>query len=164
MVCEDAADITPQVDERAISGSMEREAMLGKDPDNKETSGQYDEQLRKWALKHGISHMAVSDLLQILAKVPVPGLPVSARTLLKTERSTTVQKKAGGDYYYFGISETLQAIAKAIHCAEQDSTLSLQVNIDGLPLFKSLRTSLANHFYCERIGKGSFHGCCLLWQ
>ena len=67
MVCEDAADITPQVDERAISGSMERGAMLGKDPDNKETSGQYDEQLRKWALKHGISHMAVSDLLQILA-------------------------------------------------------------------------------------------------
>ena len=142
LVGENVADMTPQVDERTISGNKDNETKLGEDPDNEESSCKYAEQLREWALKHGIPHMAISDLLQILAEVPVPGLPVSARTLLKTERSTAVQKKAGGDYYYFGISETLQAVAKAINCAEQGNTLSLQVNIDGLPLFKSSRTSL----------------------
>ena len=111
--------------------------------DGSETDGQYAKQLREWALQHNMSHMAVTDLLHILVKVPVPGIPTSARTLLKTERNTDVKKKAGGDYYYFGVRETLQAIADQMKVAGDGcGTLSLQLNIDGLPLFKSSRTSL----------------------
>ena len=111
--------------------------------DGNETEGQHAKLLREWAIQHQISHMAVTDLLQILEKVPVPGIPTSARTLLKTERNTDVKKKAGGEYYYFGVKETLQAIADQMKGGpHRHSTLSLQLNIDGLPLFKSSRTSL----------------------
>ncbi|XP_043241159.1 uncharacterized protein LOC122391391 isoform X2 [Amphibalanus amphitrite] len=105
--------------------------------------GQHAKMLREWAMKHGISHMAVTDLLHILSEVPVPGIPTSARTLLKTERCIDVKKKAGGDYFYFGIKETLQTIANHLeHTSSSMSTLSLQLNIDGLPLFRSSRTCL----------------------
>ena len=101
---ENDTDIVDPVDDEGAGTSQPS------DNENK-VDQDHAERLREWAVQHGISHMAVTDLLHILSKVPVPGLPTSARTLLKTERSTDVKKKAGGEYFYFGITETLQSIA-----------------------------------------------------
>ena len=94
--------------------------------------------LAAWALKHNISHMAVCDLLKIL-KTAVPNLPSDARTLLRTPNSTLCTKMCDGDYASFDLCEGIKRnlkfglSSKFIHT----TTLSLIINIDGLPLFKS---------------------------
>lgn len=61
-------------------------------------------------------------------------LPKDARTLLKTPKVYEVLNVAGGSYYHFGIENWVMSIASGI---EDVTEVSLQVNIDGLPLFKS---------------------------
>lgn len=89
--------------------------------------------LVSWVAKHNISHVAVNDLLVILRHYH-PYLPKDVRTLMKTPKSYEVLNVAGGSYYHFGIENWVMSIVTGI---ENVTEVSLQVNIDGLPLFKS---------------------------
>lgn len=45
---------------------------------------------------------------------------------------------SGGDYYYFGIASNICSMLERASCSIDDVTdISLHVNIDGVPLFKS---------------------------
>lgn len=84
----------------------------------------------------------MSDLLGILRKSH-PNLPKDPRTLLKTKINYTILNKCGGDNYYFGIvSSIYQEIRQSLHLIPDQYTLKLQINIDGLPLFKSTSDQL----------------------
>ena len=101
------------------------------------------EQMAEWASGSSVPMIVVSNVLSILQPY-LPFLPADARTLLKTQTNVVLKSVAGGEYYHFGIS------AGIVECLESHpsdiDTLShhvkLQLNIDGLPLFKSSNTQL----------------------
>lgn len=99
--------------------------------------------LRGWALKHNVSHAAISDLLAGLKEnhecfaddESEPRFPTSARTLLQTEVKLIKKIVEPGYYMHIGLKKQLLKIAPKY--LENVSTFKLLVNIDGLPLFKS---------------------------
>lgn len=84
--------------------------------------------LRQWALNHNVPHNAVGDLLKIL-HVHHPELPIDSRTLLNTNRTVHPVSTAGGEFYYFGISEFISQI--------KEYPVEISANIDGVPLYSS---------------------------
>lgn len=65
-------------------------------------------------------------------------LPKDVRTLLKTLRKYDIENIAGGSYYHFGISDNVNNLLNLFQQSiENTEEVSLQINIDGLPLFKS---------------------------
>lgn len=101
-----------------------------------------EDKLTTWALEENITHSALNKLLQIL-KCHHPSLPLDARTLLKTTRTEVmaVQEKAGGTYHYFGIFQSMASTLQVYRSTlTSGMCLKLQVNVDGLPLFKSSST------------------------
>jgi len=93
--------------------------------------------ISNWAIHFGISLVALTALLCILW-ICHPDLPKDARTLLRTKTKYSIIERAGGQYNYFGILTSLRStLSKYIHTLADNFCLKLQINIDGLPLFKS---------------------------
>ncbi|KAF4115205.1 hypothetical protein G5714_002694 [Onychostoma macrolepis] len=63
--------------------------------------------LSDWAVEYGVSLVALSALLCIL-RVHHPFLPKDGRTLLKTATKYTLERLAGGVFFYFGILNMFQ--------------------------------------------------------
>ena len=85
--------------------------------------------------------MAVTELMHIL-KPHLSALPNNSRTLLNTPRSCNITHlKGGGNYCHLGLAKGLQKLLKS-GSLPQTSSLVLQFNIDGMPLFKSSNLSL----------------------
>ena len=98
--------------------------------------------LSNWALTYGISHTALTALLAILCFYH-PELPRDARTILHTKISYTVKELCNGLYHYFGIKSAIaQTLSRLKDTLVSGSCLRLQINIDGLPLFKSSNLQL----------------------
>lgn len=100
------------------------------------------EELTRWAVEENIPRSSLGKLLKIL-KCHHPSLPADPRTLLKTKRSEVldVKSKAGGTYYHFGTLASMTATLEAHQSVlSEGMCLELQVNVDGLPLFKSSST------------------------
>ena len=95
-----------------------------------------EEELATWAIYHKIPHVALSSLLKIMRKLQ-PSLPLDARTLLGTHNVTAVKTLANGSYYHFGISSQAVRFLAMDQALLARDILELQINIDGLPLFKS---------------------------
>jgi hypothetical protein len=95
--------------------------------------------LRLWSNQHKLSHACLSDLLKIL-KMWFVELPSHSRTVLGTKTDFNVQNIAGGEYIHISIKHALPiALKHASVSAEQlfGSTLKLQLNFDGVPMFGS---------------------------
>ena len=95
--------------------------------------------LVKWVGDFNISHAALGKLLRILHPHH-PILPMDSRTLLNTPRSSTmpVCNVAGGVYHYIGIKTCLQRLHQCgVLTVTNNICISIQINTDGLPLFKS---------------------------
>ena len=93
--------------------------------------------IANWAMRFGISMVALTALLSILS-ITHPNLPKDGRTLLKTKVHYDIQEKAGGNYHHFGILSSLRnTLNKHVKILTEGMTLGLQINVDGLPLFKS---------------------------
>ena len=100
--------------------------------------------LATWAANFNIQHVALSELLKILNKhgMDVPNDP---RTLLSTPKDLSEKDMCGGKYIYIGVAKTLSAAMKkaANGTIFSDGTsLTIDINIDGIPLFKSSNGSL----------------------
>lgn len=102
--------------------------------------------LKYWALKHNITHTALSDLLSWLITGPeLSKIPKDTRTLLKTPRELKLNSMGLGQYYYFGLN--LRFIYQK-HAEDRIDTYSLDFNIDGLPIRKSTQESFW-HILCN---------------
>jgi len=89
--------------------------------------------IAKWALRHKITHKALSDLLKCLRVYPaMKDLPKDARTLLKTPTSTEVKNIKGGIYHHFGIENEVKTLIETE--PNLPSELLSVAGIDGLPL------------------------------
>lgn len=108
-------------------------------------NGMYElrDDLKTWALEHKVKHTAVNSLLQTLKRhVPDNVLPVDARTLVETPRKVLiVQDDAmGGKYWHYGLKTALLNVLAHISNQTVDR-ISLNINIDGVPISKSTTTS-----------------------
>lgn len=90
--------------------------------------------LQDWANYHRISKRAVDGLLGILNSHGINSLPKNNRTLLKTPVNLEIIEIAGGELWYNGLEKSIKQIFLQI---DRDVTISLNINIDGLPLYKS---------------------------
>ncbi|XP_016092861.1 uncharacterized protein [Sinocyclocheilus grahami] len=124
------------------SASHSSESDTDSDTDSELHPSSLNDDLATWATEHKITHVALNSLLNILRKHDL-NLPKDARTLLGTVRSnrTEVQNKAGGQYYHFGLLESISGVLyNNMDILQNMSNLKLQVSIDGLPLYKSSAT------------------------
>jgi hypothetical protein len=106
----------------------------------------------------------MSTLLAIL-KVYHNSLPLDGRTLLKTPRNYEIENLANSEglYYHFGIQCGISVNLRHVANVNPDSTLNLQFNVDGFPLFEFQHRILANSVSCQ--GKCCKAFCCraVLW-
>jgi len=96
--------------------------------------------LAKWAVERNISHSDLSALLQVLKTDPHNShLPTDPRTLLQTPRYTEVKEMAPGFYWHYGLGRNLIDFIEqnSTMFVEFENTISLSINVDGLPLSKS---------------------------
>ena len=92
----------------------------------------------RWAIMNNVPQSVVRPLLQILGK-PLPYLPKNPRTLLQTSSSTCgIKELSGGLYYHFNqIANRITSTLPSDPLLQQDETIYLQINVDGVPLLKS---------------------------
>lgn len=100
----------------------------------KSTQKSLSDQLKSWVLDYHLTQRAVSKLLKILKSCGMSYLPKDCRTLMATPKTIAIEKIAGGQLWYNGIEKELSTIF-----SKSNSNLSIQLNVnaDGLPLFKS---------------------------
>lgn len=96
--------------------------------------------LQKWVNSYNITQNATTALLKIL-RPRLTSLPKDSRSLMKTPRTTKLIPLKNGSLHYFGLEETLLTKLK-YGISENVEKILIQINIDGLPLFKSTSTEL----------------------
>lgn len=89
--------------------------------------------LALWAIKHSITHSALSDLLKSLKQFPeFSDMPIDSRTLLKTPTKICTKKIKDGIYHHFGLQNEIGELLENVQCPPP--VLMLNVGIDGLPI------------------------------
>lgn len=94
--------------------------------------------LRDWANSYRVAKQALDGLLGILNSNGIKSVPKNHRTLLNTPVNLEIIDIAGGKLWYNGLEKSLKNIFSTINC---EWTISLNVNVDGLPLYKSSKIS-----------------------
>lgn len=123
------------VDAKRLKKKLNNTANIETDPENeREKKGNLSHILRSWAIEYHVKQRAVTKLLKILIAAGFHSLPNDSRALLSTPRSVEIENRAGGRFWYNGLQNCLTKIF-----AKLAANLSIQinVNVDGLPLFKS---------------------------
>lgn len=95
----------------------------------------FRERLSKWAIKVNANHHQVRELLALCNETLPFKLPIDPRTIFGTPQSVCVQDIAGGQYWHRGMIECLHSKLKSVSCPP--SKISLNVNMDGLPISES---------------------------
>lgn len=90
--------------------------------------------LRTWAIEKNINKRALTALLKILRSAGFTSLPKDSRTLLETPRKVEIVDLAGGKYWHNGLKHCLTQVFSKL---SSNLCVELNINIDGLPLFKS---------------------------
>ena len=100
-------------------------------------------QLAVWATKNSITRSATNELLEILRQQGLY-LPKDARTLLGTPQGVQIAEKCGGTYHYFGTECNIVNVLKQNpdFIRKDEYSISMTINIDGIPLFKSIKTRM----------------------
>lgn len=95
----------------------------------------------KWALENNITHNALKGIINIINDYTgKPLLPKDPRTILKTPRDVHITEIGENQYYWHN---GLQYCLENLLCNVSKSlTVSLNINMDGLPIYKSARDEL----------------------
>lgn len=104
----------------------------GADMDAKETP--LVAALRLWVAEFNISQSAVRALLSIVNSAYKGSVPMDPRTLMKTPRYVPTVQLADSAYWHQGVAICLRTKFRDL---AEDMTIQLNVNVDGLPLFRS---------------------------
>lgn len=92
--------------------------------------------LTDWATSNNITGTAVTSLLKVLKTHHCfSSIPQDCRTLRKTPRKIKIYPISPGQYCHFPLKETLIKLYRTNQCAL--SVLSVQLNVDGLPISRS---------------------------
>ena len=95
------------------------------------------DRISSWVNTFNITTASTNALLHIL-KAYHPELPRDKRTLLGTQTSYDISSIGGGNYHHFGVKNSvLTQLQNADIVLFHVTETYIQLNIDGLPLFKS---------------------------
>lgn len=98
----------------------------------------FREKLSEWAINYRPTHNQLRHLLSICNETLPIELPVDPRTIFGTARTIqTTTFPDGSQYWHNSLISSLQTILHSIPCLPRQ--LSLNINIDGLPLYESSR-------------------------
>lgn len=98
------------------------------------------QQIAIWSVQENIKHSSLDKLLDILRPhVSSCELPMTGRTLLKTPTVYKTTKRAGGEYFYFGLKKYLVSLKNHNLENVRNNTLEISMSVDGLPLYKNSR-------------------------
>jgi len=106
-------------DSQRSSLNITREESSNLDFDNRmdhnESGSYFEDNLAIWAVKHHISHTALSALLLTLKKHSCfSTLFVNARTLLKTPKQQDIRIVVPGTYYHFDLLKSIRQILSSV--------------------------------------------------
>lgn len=91
--------------------------------------------IRKWSTEFHITQAAVKALVGILNGHLNLNLPCDARAVMKTPRNIHIMEMSeNGRYWHQGFANCLQ---KALEKLDRPVSISVNINIDGLPVHKS---------------------------
>lgn len=90
--------------------------------------------IRDWANMHRISKRAIDDLLGILISSGIDSVPRNHRALQQTPTNNVINDVSGGLYWYNGLGKCIEQIFCKL---DRNIKISLNFNIDELPLYKS---------------------------
>lgn len=96
------------------------------------------EKLMIWAISHKITHYALKDLFTIWNFAITHILPKDPRTFLETPTQISLKKLQNGYYWHNGLVDNLNRVLQKL--PDLPSLLSLNVNVDGLPIYNSSRS------------------------
>ncbi|OXA45634.1 hypothetical protein Fcan01_19483 [Folsomia candida] len=117
-----------------FSDSQSTKESGSSDSDFEQPKQDTSNELREWAVKHNITCAALRDLLEILNRQPDFNLPKDPRTLLRTPRETAIEVVEPGEYVHF---DWIPSVEKLFVQAPRPAIVKIQINIDGIPLYKS---------------------------
>lgn len=96
----------------------------------------FRDDIATWAVEYNITHCALNKLFKIVNKLVPHSLPTDARTLLKSNTvKIKIIKMGTGHYWHNGLTEQLIQVLQ--RHSDIPNKLSLNINIDGLPVYKS---------------------------
>ena len=130
----------PPLDDEISSDYMWNESDVSDSFDDSEDESDSNcvrARIAAWATTFNISQLALAALLSILRQSGLD-LPKDPRTLRGTPRNAAdIKHIAGGSYHHFGIVNSLCCKLQNMKYTSLIRTLTLNINIDGLPLFRS---------------------------
>lgn len=91
--------------------------------------------LKSWAAQYHIQKNAISDLLKFLKSRGFPNLPTDYRSLLSTPKSHSIVELFPGHYSHIGVKKALDYYV--MHSTNNIEKLSINVNVDGVPISES---------------------------
>lgn len=100
-----------------------------------EKNAKLREDIRSWAVSNNISHLSQKKLFVILNERIPNCLPQDPRTLLKTRQTIFLTKVGVGNYWHNGLESSLRNVLQKL--SDIPKSISINVNMDGLPIFKS---------------------------
>ena len=102
--------------------------------------------LKEWGCS-GVSKSKLDDLLKRLNPV-FPSVPRSYKTLLDTPRTVAITSSAnGGEMWYKGIVVNLRSLVTEEYLQMNNNAIILDINMVGLPLFKSSSVAAGKGFW-----------------
>lgn len=122
-----------ELNETPLNSTISHEASIGDvEPNALRT------RLRLWAISHNISTLALDNLLRTLNACGINSVPKNHRTLLETPIDIKYTELAGGLFWYNGLKNCLEQIFSTLN---RDIAISLNFNVDGLPIFNSSKAT-----------------------
>lgn len=143
--CEDACDwlADASISENGTDSDVSQDCR--EDSEDMEGGAENDglrHKLAEWAVEYCISHTALMALLAILSIHSSLSLPRHVSTLFQTAQLNKPIVMGEGEYHYFGLRPAISGLLQRLPGLPHVHSLHLQVNVDGLPLFKSSSLSL----------------------
>jgi len=97
--------------------------------------------LGQWKVRCNIANSHTNKLLKILRQW-LPFLPKDSRTLVPAPRNLQLANIDGGQYYHFGLADSLAYQLRNDRCLQDGDVIPLQLNCDGLPVYNSTSKQL----------------------
>ncbi|CAH0559238.1 unnamed protein product [Brassicogethes aeneus] len=100
------------------------------------TNEEFLKKIQYWACTNNLTQKCLNELIEII-QPEYPFLPNDSRTILKTPREVNRITLNNGEMIYLGIEKNIIKKIESTSGTIRDNFIPLQVNIDGIPLFKS---------------------------
>lgn len=120
--------------EQQICLNMATQSVCFQDENNLNRNSDLKIKIRDWANVHRISKRAIDDLLSALISSGIDSVPRNHRTLQQTPTNVIISDVSGGKYWYNGLAKSIKQIFSSL---DKNIRISLNFNVDGLPLYKS---------------------------